>query len=142
MAFVCTASQAHPRNFSQTGNRFAMEVWVGFDNAIDRDYFVMAGLGGAHDGMEYFFCIIQSDDGGNKINRIWRSSGLPVDCTKQNRSDILSVLLAATDDLLRKVAPKVIYRGIEINLPDKALAKHRAVDHVDGFCHWALVGKG
>jgi hypothetical protein len=141
MTFVCTApSPPYQFSVSNDGNKIAIDFRVGYDDAIDVDYLALVGLGGAPDGMEYYFCIIKVDGDDRRETRIWHSVDLPVGCTKHHRSAILSAILAATDKLLRSVMPRLVSRVIEANLPAKALVKHEAVSQIFTSCGYRLTG--
>jgi hypothetical protein len=138
MTFVCTASPPYQFDTLRSGNRFSVDFRVGYDDADDINYLALIGLGGAEDGMEYFFCLMKVEGDGEKETRINESANLPAGCTRQHRSEILAVILAATDHLLRDISPHVVYRAIAENLPVKALAKHNAVSQVFMSCGYRL----
>jgi hypothetical protein len=138
--FVCTASsQSYHLDLYRGGNRCSVSVPVGYDDLEDINYFAMAGLGARpHGGIEYFFCFLTVDGEDKRETRIWDGTGLPAGISKQNRRDILSVVLRATEHLLLEVAPDNVYRITGAHLPRKALEKHRTISQIFIKCGYRI----
>lgn len=119
---------AEVRTFKIGGDHVA-QIAIGYDGDTGTTISVLVAIsplpGGGH---EYIFCIVDADPGSAEDHRYWDGLETARLFKKSDRQAVLTLVLAATDGLLRRaVFEEVHFTTYLPYLPDKALRKQHAI---------------
>lgn len=132
MPFTCTLSDETEFLHTKRGNSHALVAPVGFDEELDTDYSLVAGLDPMPGGdMEFYFYLIAhcQETGETSEYRSGRDVARLIDAA--DRARILMLLLSFTSELIAIAKPEsVLMVTIDENPPAKSLQKNAAIVRV------------
>jgi hypothetical protein len=128
MTLVYTLGDEIEVSVDRDGNDFIAVVALGYDDDRDLDYSTMVGFREVPGEIEYFFCLIAANNEDGHKEYYYQGLRTKAFIRDEDRNNVLSAILTATDVLLDHTQPERFFRiTFEDNLPDKALEKHHAL---------------
>jgi len=141
MAFVCTITEeSFHADVFRRGGEYIVHVHVGYDDQSDKNYSIVVGLSPAPPGeYEYYFAFVEVNGEDDSEREIWDGRETGAIINREHKREIMAVIMAATKGLLEHAKPGRFFMATHgDHLPDKAMAKYRALHTVFEDCGYTV----
>jgi hypothetical protein len=142
MAFVCTVENVVDLEIFRSGSSSAIVFRVGHDDDQQnmKTYSAVLGLTPQGGGdLEFYFHLLEVDDETGAEYIYWSGKDVAKFIGPADRHRILEAILAATAELLTRIAPQKVHCCThDQHPPDRALVKHFLIANVFEECGYEV----